>query len=82
MRSDFTASSMWRVKIDVLADRLQHEGLFAIAELLVAGLALPSTASGPAAANLPSAPVAARCTRIVDGLGVRVDVVRLGALAP
>ncbi len=39
MRSEATASCHVAVEVDVLADGLQHEGLLAVAEFLMAGLA-------------------------------------------
>ena len=69
---------MWRVEVDVLADGLEHEGLLAVAELLVAGLVghrQRSRRLGKAAVRAGRGAVDA--DRV--GLGVGVDVVGLGA---
>ena len=72
---------MWRVEVEILADRLQHEGLLAVAELLMAGLARHRqvlVGLGELAVRTGRRAVQADAR----GLGVGVDVVGLGALGP
>ena len=66
-------------QVDILADRLQQEGLLAVAELLMPGLALHRqhpVRLGKLAVRAGRGAVQADAR----GLGVRVDVVRFGAL--
>ena len=78
MRSDCTASSMWRSRSMSSRIALSTIGLLAIAELLVAGLAVHLSASWSGSDELAVGAGLGRVQADDRGLGVGVDVVGLG----